>query len=266
MNRYILCFVAALTAVSSVALVRAAVPKLDIAGLAIGMSEDDAIPALKAHNAHFGIEQHTSTLPGISEPIKPLVNASVSASDTSDAESITLLFTMPPGKKVLWGIQRTVGYLPNHRPSAEATIAALRQKYGPESIPPAEHTGNANLVWIFDAKGNLVPSNEAMGPYMRCTATMQSHFGGVGSPLYDLQNNPNAAAAEANTLTLITANVQYVNRPNTPAAVYNLIVSINDGPLYARSWLATRERVLQATNAEAQKEKKAVDQRGAPAL
>ncbi len=268
MNRFNFCFIAALTAIVTTAVVHAAGPNLDVAGFKIGMNEDDAIPALKPHNARFYINQPTSTIEGISEPIKPSVTAIATGTAALDGENMSLVFTLPPGKKVLWGIQRAVSYAPDHRLSLDATLAALRQKYGPESVPPSPASpGVANLAWVFDAKGNLLPRDQAMGPYMRCTSILQNHLSNNDQSTFnDLQTGLRGAINEAVNHILITASVQYTVKPGAPSAVYNLTVTINDGRLYGPALLATRARVVEAVNARTAKESKTIDQRGGPSL
>src|SRR5579883_1616011 len=176
-------------------------PNLDIVGFKIGMSEEDAVAALKPHNARFYVNQPAIKLEGIAEPVKPVAMATASASASQGNENMTLLFTLPPSKKVLWGIQRVVGYVPDQRPSLDATLNALRQKYGPESIPPVTNSGVANLVWVFDANGNLLSRAQAMGPYMRCTTILQNHFINNDQDTFNnLQQGIQGARLEANTL------------------------------------------------------------------
>src|ERR1700683_4562948 len=110
MRRLIFCLTAPLIAISFVGSAGAAGPNLDVAGIKIGMKEDDAIAALKAHNPRLPLTQPAHRIEGISEPVRPFVTGHVLPTGDFDGETVTLLFTMPPGRKILWGIQRTTNY------------------------------------------------------------------------------------------------------------------------------------------------------------
>jgi hypothetical protein len=265
MNLPTLTLLSAVAAIASATALHATVPDLAVAGFKIGMSEDDALAALKSHNARFVINEPALDIQGFSESLKPIATAQALANGDLNGENISLLFTMPPGPTVLWGVQRAMNYVPAHRPALDASLAALRQKYGPESIPPLVGTGVANLAWIFDADGNLLSRAAGWGLYMRCTSLLQGHFGMPQQIFNDLQLGFNGARAEEGKITLITASVQYTQEATT-SVVYNLIVTINAGPIYVPSLLATRENVLKAVNSQNAKQNKDIDARGGPSL
>jgi hypothetical protein len=70
----------------------------------------------------------------------------------------------------------------------------------------------------------------------------------------------------ANKIILITASAQYTIRGGDAPEVYNLTVSINDGPIYGPAILATREQVMAAVKSRTSKENKELEQRGGPSL
>ncbi len=267
MNRSILCLIAPLVATTFIISVRAAGATLDVAGIKIGMSEDDAIAALKAHNPRLNLAQPAHKIEGISESVLPLVTGMVMPTGTLDGETVTLLFTMPPSRKVLWGIQRTTNYLAPHRPSTEATIAALRDKYGPENVP-LNPGMTGNLAWVFDGNGNPLAPGAAKQAYMLCMTRMQLHFGSNDIESFnDIQTGLRGPAADATKIILITASVQSTQpNPSSPSVVVNLNVTINDGTIYGPAIEATRAQVLQAVKARENKENSDVNKRGAPSL
>ena len=128
MNKYFVCLIAALTASAATSLVSAASPNLDIVGIKVGMSESDALAVMKAHNPRLLLVQPMHRLKGFSEPVHPSAGGMILPNDQADGENVMLLFTMPPSKQVLWGMQRTSSYTPSRRPPTEATLAALREK------------------------------------------------------------------------------------------------------------------------------------------
>jgi hypothetical protein len=71
-------------------------------------------------------------------------------------ENITVEYTMPPNKQLVYFITRSVTY--KQPVSQENFIAALRQKYGREilasSLPPP------TLYWAFDEQGNPMPASK----------------------------------------------------------------------------------------------------------
>ncbi len=229
------------------------------------MSEDDAIAALKAHNPRLVLTQPAHRIEGISEPVRPFVTGTVMPKGDFDGETVTMVFTMPPGPKVLWGIQRTTNYPAPRRPSTEATFTALRDKYGPENVPAGI---SGNPAWVFDTNGNLMAPGAAKQAYMLCMTRMQLHFTNDDIESFnDIQTGLRGPAAEATKIILITASVQSTQpNPSSPSVVYNLNVTINDGLIYGPAIEATRAQVLQAVNARQNKENSDVNKRGGPSL
>jgi hypothetical protein len=267
MRRLILCLIAPLVATCFVGSAGAAGPTLDVAGIKIGMSEDDAIEALKAHNPRLPLSQPGHRIEGISEPVRPFVTGHVLPTGDLDGETVTLLFTMPPGLKILWGIQRTTNYPAPRRPSTEATVAALRDKYGPDNVP-LNLAMSGNLAWVFDANGSLMAPGAAKQAYMLCMTRMQLHFGSDDMESFnDIQTGLRGPAADATKIVLITANVQSTQpNPSSPSVVVNLNVTMNDGLIYGPAIEATRAQVMQAVNARQSKENSDVNKRAAPSL
>jgi hypothetical protein len=265
MKRLIFSLIAALVASFFVGSANAAGPTLDVAGIKIGMSEDDAIAALKAHNPRLLLTQPAHQIEGISEPVRPIVSGKVALTGDLVGESVDLLFTMPPGQSVLWGIRRTVNYPAPQRPTTDATFAALRGKYGPENVPAGI---SGNPAWVFDANGNLMDPGAAKQAYMMCMTRMQLHFSNDDIESFnDLQTGLVGAKEDATKIILITASVQSTQpNPSLPSVVYNLNVTINDGLIYGPAIEATRAVVLQAVNARQSKENDEINKRAAPSL
>jgi len=235
-------------------------PNLDVAGLKIGMGVHDAMAALKAENPQFRIDISSHRLEGFSAPLHPSVTAGQNISPTNDGESMELLFTMPPNKEQVWGIQRHCSYLAQNRPATENTIAALRKKYGPENIPPGSDPMNQHLTWIYDADGKLLPAGKAKEVLMSCATILQNHFNaGDMSALNELTANVHIPP-ECGSITLMTADVQStrldIRNPNGPYVVVNLIVQISDSSMYFKTINKTREIAVNAANA---RENKAAD-------
>jgi hypothetical protein len=83
----------------------------------------------------------------------------------------------------------------------------------------------------------------------------------------DIQTGLRGPTADATKIVLITASVQSTQpNPGSPSVVYNLNVTVNDGPIYGPAIQATRAQVLQAVNARQEKENSDVNKRAAPSL
>ena len=79
MKRYNLCLIAATVLVSTVSMADAAGPNLDIVGIKVGMSEQDALAAFKAHNPRLVLVQPTHQVAGFTELIQPSASGMVTA-------------------------------------------------------------------------------------------------------------------------------------------------------------------------------------------
>lgn len=132
----------------------------DIVGLRLGMTEDEALAALKAHdptlevtigNGFFyysdGVQQFETEefLAQIAAQLQPPQQV---------APAFTLLFSPPPQGGRLWAIERREKTTQN-KPSLQQYVAALEQKYGkPSAVSP----GMNSMVWDFPAdRPNCMP-------------------------------------------------------------------------------------------------------------
>jgi hypothetical protein len=245
-------------------------PNLDIAGIKIGMGIKDAMAALKADNPQLQIIVGTHELQGFDKPVHPNVTAQQSPGGGNDGENIELLFTMPPNHALVWGISRINNFAEKNRPSLENTIAALRSKYGPESIPPDPDPRNHNktLVWVFDAQGKFLPNEHAMALYRTCAAKLQSHFGNSDLPSFNDIQAGTTPSNPCDFTAIITADVQAaaITPGSQQLVVFNLIVRMNDGRLYGKAIEKTRAVATGSAKAQENKAVDEINKRGAPKL
>jgi hypothetical protein len=228
MKRVLFFTIAALVTTIGAHAQGAAGPNLDVAGIKIGMGVKDAMAALKAENPKFSIQIPNHQLEGFPMPLHPWVDCEQAIGPDNDGETITLLFTMPPSREVVWGIKRLTSYRAGHRPSTEATLAALRTKYGPESVPAADPR-TKNLAWVFDDKGQLMPVDKAKQVLISCSTAMELHFGFNDlSSFNDIQTGK-YGSPECGSDTIIQASVQstQLSDGSNRMVVYNLMVEIN---------------------------------------
>ncbi len=146
--------------------------KVDIAGLKLGMSQEQAVAALKAHNKelHIAYEKFEIVKPDDNDPMSAW-RASAQASNLSpvehllpdylkaihasvsgnSSESITLEFAEPPSANVVKYIVRTNRFDPSARPSKDNVLAALTKKYGVTT-----NKGKRVLAWNYSSDDNSV--------------------------------------------------------------------------------------------------------------
>jgi hypothetical protein len=72
-------------------------------------------------------------------------------------EELVVRFSSPPNLQQVIAIQRSLVFGPDKQPLMEATIAGLRQKYGPESAKSVPDPIQS-IVWLYDEQGQHLPS------------------------------------------------------------------------------------------------------------
>ena len=143
---------------------------VDIVGVKLGMTIEQAVAALKAANPKLVIDIHDGELTAAGKVIKTprVILAHLPAAARNPAawgnldgshEAIGVQLTTPPGPIVVETVLRYVSF-PSSAPVAASTVIdAHRKKYGPEST---DHASSTALGWIFDSTGRLLrnPTSE----------------------------------------------------------------------------------------------------------
>jgi hypothetical protein len=141
----------------------ASVGFVDIVGVKLGMTLEQAVAALKAANPKFAIDVHDGELmAGGKVTRRPHVilahlpaasrNPAIWANLDGSSDSIWLQLSTPPGPMVVEVVMRYVSF-PSSAPVAAGTLVeAHRTKYGQESL---DDSGQA-LGWIYDLTGKLL--------------------------------------------------------------------------------------------------------------
>ena len=142
---------------------------VDIVGVKLGMTPQQAIAAIKTSNAKLKIDVVGTDITVAGRDLAPepqwLIAHTVTATNPvffhqpdGTAESIAIELTMPRGGPQLVGkIMRWVSFATSAPVAATNLIDALKQKYGAtESLDDSQH-----LFWVFDASGKQVkwPTN-----------------------------------------------------------------------------------------------------------
>jgi hypothetical protein len=124
---------------------------LDVVGIKLGMTPQQAIAAIKAHNANLKIDvihtrlEHPTATPGTFERVPLWIWAHSLPQKDYSSETIGLVFTAPPNPPLLAKVARYVLF-PNGQPVLKTTLVdALDKKYGPEN------TSDGQLrLWVYD--------------------------------------------------------------------------------------------------------------------
>lgn len=140
----------------------ASVGFIDIVGVKLGMTLEQAVAALKA-NPKLVIETHDIeiTAAGKTGRRPRLILAHVPAGGRNPElwgnldgshEAIGVRLTAPPGPMVVEMVSRYVSFANNAPVAASILLDALRKKYGPES----EDVDLRQLNWVYDTTGKLL--------------------------------------------------------------------------------------------------------------
>lgn len=130
-------------------------PSFDIVGLKLGMTESEAVSAIKAYDGTLRITSVQSSFgysDGVqqfqTDPFLSRIEArSMRKKPGSTRPDLVLYFTPPPKGGRVWAIEREEG-IDTNQPTAEQFAAALAKKYG---APTATSPGSWSLAWDFPA-------------------------------------------------------------------------------------------------------------------
>lgn len=120
--------------------------KMDIVGLTLGMTQGEALAALKAHDGTLAIAEEASFFnytDGVDYFQTEPFLAKIVASKPGTSDSIQLYFTPPPNAGKLWAVDRKEE-IRESQPTLEQYTEALVKKYGP---PLATSREGYALTW-----------------------------------------------------------------------------------------------------------------------
>ncbi|HEY4276180.1 MAG TPA: hypothetical protein VGM68_11880 [Rhizomicrobium sp.] len=177
---------------SATAQIASKIPPVDVVGIRLGMSANEAMAVLKAENPGYKIEVAPpltfTALPNVPLNTGVLARAGTYQpnypSGISTGEGILYALTAAPSAPVVWMVRRELEYQQaNVRPATSNIFAAIKQKYGPESY--VFDSGNSSdHAWYFDLQGKLIPN---------VNGNRQNQFnaceGGFGGPQVSVNAN-----------------------------------------------------------------------------
>jgi len=223
---------------------------IGVANVSLGMTPEEALPALKAVNASFKITVNRLdanwdykaliTQDSMIDPKKRwLLGLDAQTPRGEGGEQFQVQFTSPPSKPFVFNIHRQVDFATQGMPTVENIMAGLRKRYGPESAHPI--AAGERLIWFFDEQGHAIQGNEAKQIQNNPNCHAQE---GASGP--DLAWNTLAApstyrpvvgSAQCLPFTIVEARIAPVQM-GSPLAV-QLVISITDYPLYNNGTNAT---------------------------
>lgn len=239
--------------------------KLDVGGAQIGMRPQEASAVLLRRNPSF-LEQRATPFAFTDLPnVKFTSQVAFSGRD----EKVVLGLALQPMQPEVLSIFRSTSYEIDHQPTAVNTVAALRAKYGPESL--LEDSPSANeifILWIYDGGANLV--SKARAEKIR-TCGVNFRDPSVGYIDHDALIPHWNTDCEPYTIMKAILKTSLPNMLNSrgqslpPGLLSSLNVVVVSNPLFTKTVLGARQMVLAAKAANLQQTKKAAD-KNAPSL
>ena len=211
---------------------------LDVAGVRLGMSVEEATNALKQFDSNFVIVKNyltepnyehlgwpketnnnfldyvtaTKTVVASNSSYKAYKSGGASGPVTTNPEQITVYFSPVPAQERVIAVQRELRYDVNPQPF-DTVQSGMLNKYPNEISVKATSYGDFKAGWIFDVKNRLVSSK-----------TAASRHRGTGEGR--LPGNITSIGGIVLTVDLISG------RPNTSIASVLNICIFNEGALY----------------------------------
>ncbi len=214
----------------------------DIVGLKPGITLQEAYDRLKAYNRIAQVEVGRMLYPDLAA--EPIPYAVVLGQEGElSADLIEADVTLPPGKPVVWRVMRTLRFPQGKEQPIANLMAALREKYGPESFVVKSNIPTPN--WFFDEHGKAVADTGGLS-FSTCAlvggvpAINTSVLNGTVAPLQYNLIQPWRGSGTNGDLCRALVTVRAVIHPAPdPRLAIALSVSITDSPLEAREHEAT---------------------------
>jgi len=142
------------------------IPPLSAGDFSLGMPADKAIALMKSKGMQMPNDSWNSGFRITQIPGHDLVGGAHGKMDaTKGREDVYLRFTTYPSTPVVDQISRSIDTPVGQEPTVSTLLAALRKKYGPETVRSGENLHMANgydtVYWYFDYKGR--PLKQALG-------------------------------------------------------------------------------------------------------
>ena len=111
-------------------------------------------PGMPGPAARAQLQKHSATI-NVKSASQPLMGFGMTIPD-QNYDMITVYLTQEPNEPTVWLIQRSQNFARVNSMSKDTLLAALRQKYGKETLTWDKGGGGLFLYWIFDQSGKLL--------------------------------------------------------------------------------------------------------------
>lgn len=230
---------------------KAARKKMDVVGVKIGTSLDEALRALKAHNPNLKVrDKHAQIFSDADNKPYPVLYFLATGERPRAMEQVYLTVSLPPRQRIVH-VDRTISYRKSEAPTVEATLAALRSKFG-EPIPGIrDDVNNRQLIWQVGvgARGN----STCGGSLLRIQAWNMNLAAGGGR-----------ANIRKDCGLVVYARVRAFN--DNPALVTELAVGTSDHVMAYQDWDDSHRYLANASKNRDRIEIEVAKKRNAPKL
>lgn len=139
---------------------------LDILGLQLDMTADEALAKLGSIDPRMKIERGEINIPALSD--KPILHSLFAyrmppgVFTDYPEDCVEIRFTLPPNKPQVWKVGRTLRYQQGQEIAKTGLLSALRGKYGNETVFEGKGSATWGYYWVRDPEGKLVEGTSGL--------------------------------------------------------------------------------------------------------
>jgi hypothetical protein len=253
----------------------------DILGIRIGMTVQQALDLLKAHDPGHSVALEQWTIPQLYGD-KPITYA-MTPSTTGLADRISVDVTLPPNPQVVWRIHRLIGPFTSTR---DNVLNSLYQKYGmPWNPDPNSLSGPIVVLdWFFNEQGRLAnpgTSRDDVIAMKTCmnTVMQQWYWGGWPTTQDSLPSNSLVQGGPRGAVTTMPPmldpsknpqcnliHVQAGVKPGATGPTFVMNITISDFTSQHRTTMALNDALNAIVQRGAQQERRNAEQQAVPKL
>ena len=218
----------------------------DVEGFHPGMTLQEGYNRMKEYNANAIIKFDNTLISQLGD--KPLpYQLTMSESNIEQSPKIVQLrITLPPNEQIIWRVAGQLQTFPGQEDMVRTIlIAALREKYGPETYAHVEGSPAtvSTFVWLFDEQGR--PATENTPPASPCAvANLVANSLGPGmailnQPSSTFPQDQSGGWMRCKSLVFVNAVLQADAAKGNPESINRIAVSVADSGLASRAQDAT---------------------------
>jgi len=223
----------------------------DVEGFRPGMTLQEGYNQLKAYIPNAKVVFDTVQISHLSD--KPLpYQLTLSESGIEQSPKVVQIgITLPPGEQVVWRVAGQLQTFPGQEDmSRTILIAALRQKYGPETYMDGSSATTNNLVWLFDEQGKRVTENTPPASPCAVAPVVANSMGPgmaiLNQPSPAFQEDQSGGWLRCKSLVFVNAVLKTDASRGNPEYINRIAVSVADSGLASRAQDATAALIANA--------------------